>query len=369
MVLALSSLPVVILGLPAGAWIDRWDRKRTMALSDAGRGIAVGSLVVALLSGHLSLALICASAVLEGICSVFFSLAETASLPQVVASEQLSTAAAYNQALFSIAFVVGPPLGGVLFTVNPLLPFGLDALSFLISMVTLLAITIPFQQSRLATKPHLLREIGEGLAWLWCEPISRYLTVMQALIGIALGGSALVIIRLVAHALPYASARTLPAITGTLLTFAGIGGILGAILSPRLLRHFTLPHIIGGSLWLQGAIMTLLIMAPGYWGLATLFVASYCLWPAFNASLTGYRLARIPDQLQGRVNSVYQLSRYAADPVGALLIGLLLAHMGIVVTALTRGILVLGIAVLTTLVLRKHTRRDVISATAAREHV
>ena len=348
-VLALTSLPFVFLALPAGAWIDRWDRKWTMIISDIARGLAIGSLMIALMIGHISLALIYASALVEGIGTVFFSLAETASLPQVVSKEQLSLATNYNQALFSIAFLAGPPLGGALFALNPILPFSSDALSFLISIISLRLITVPFQQPHTPTQARMFHEIGEGILWLWHDPLSRYLTVMNSLINVALGGSVLIFIRLVARALPHVSAQALPAFTGTLLTFAGIGGILGAVLCARLLQYFTLPRLISGSLWVQGGILTLLIVAPGYIGLAVLFVASYFLWPSFNAATRGYRLARIPDQLQGRVNSVYRLCGYVADPAGALLIGLLLSHAGIVVTALTRGLFILGIALLTTI--------------------
>jgi MFS family permease len=352
-VLALTSLPFVFLALPAGAWIDRWDRKRTMIISDIARGLAIGSLMIALLIGHVSLAIIYASALGEGIGTVFFSLAETASLPQVVSKEQLSLATNYNQALFSIAFLAGPPLGGALFALNSFLPFSLDALSFLISIISLRLITVPFQQPRPVSQPHLLREISEGILWLWHEPQSRYLTVVYSLVNIALGGSVLIFIQLVARALPHVSARALPAFTGTLLTFAGIGGILGSIVCAGLLQCFTLPRLICGSLWLQGSILTLLVVAPGYVGLAVLFVASYFLWPSFNAALSGYRLARIPDQLQGRVNSVYRLCGYGADPVGALLIGILLSHTGIVVTTLARGLFILGIALLTSITFRR----------------
>ncbi len=352
-VLALASLPFVFLALPAGAWIDRWDRKCTMIISDSVRGLTIGSLMIALLIGHISLALVYVSALSEGIATVFFSLAETASILQVVSKNQLSLAANYNQALFSIAFLAGPPLGGALFALNPLLPFGLDTLSFLISIISLGLITVPFQQSRSAKQSHLLRDIGEGLWWLWREPQSRYLTVMYSLVNTALGGSVLIIIRLVARALPHISAQTLPAFTGTLLTFAGIGGILGAVACARLLQYLTLPRLICGSLWLQGSILSLLAVAPGYGGLAVLFVASYFLWSPFNAALSGYRLARIPDQLQGRVNAVFRLCGYGAAPAGALLIGLLLSHAGIVVTTLARGVFILGIALLTTIIFRR----------------
>src|SRR5215831_5211764 len=81
---ALRALAYVLLGLPAGALIDRWDRKRTMILCDIGRALALGSIPLALALGHLSIAQIYLVALIEGSLFVFFSLAETAALPQVV---------------------------------------------------------------------------------------------------------------------------------------------------------------------------------------------------------------------------------------------------------------------------------------------
>ena len=349
-VLALTSLPFVIVSLPAGAWIDRWDRKRTMMICDLGRGLTLTCLVGGLLSGHASLALIYATTLLESLCSVFFSLAETASLPQVVDKRQLASALNANQALFSLAFLLGPPVGGLLVSVHILLPFALDAVSFVVSVVTLFLITTPFQGNRSAQSEsvrRLLHEIGEGLRWLWHEPKNRFLTLLNGLTALALGASVLVIIRLVTRVIPVGAEQMLPTYTGVLLTCGGIGGLLGTAMCAYLLKRLTLPLLICSTLWLQGAVFFLLILAPGYVALAVLFVVSYALWPTFNAALASYRLARIPDELQGRINAIYQLVGYTASPLGAILMSILLAQEGIIVTAAARSVLLVLAAAVT----------------------
>lgn len=343
-VLALNSLPFLFLALPAGALIDRWDRKRVMMISDVGRGAATGSIAIALLIGHLTIAQLFIAALVKGICTVFFEIAEVASLLQVVAAVQLATATSYNQALASIAFLAGPPLGGALFAIHPLLPFGLDAVSFLISIVSLWCIRTPFQRARPIMSTHLGHEIIEGLRWIWHAPPVRTLALLSGAVNSILGGSVLVIIGLAARALPGTSPAALPAATGVLLTAAGIGGIGGAIISAQVVRRLRLRQVVLGFLWLQGSILTLLALAPGYGTLAVLFVLSYFLWPAYNAAILGMRLALIPEQLQGRVNAVYRLVLYAADPLGAVVVGFSLAHVGIEVTALGRGGLFLCVA-------------------------
>src|SRR5947208_2885522 len=108
---ALRGLPFALFSLPAGALIDRWDRKRVMILCDIGRAIALGSIPVALALHGLTYMQLYLVSILEGTLFVFFNLAESACLPHVVAKEQLPAAVAQNEVLFSASNVVGPALG------------------------------------------------------------------------------------------------------------------------------------------------------------------------------------------------------------------------------------------------------------------
>jgi MFS family permease len=89
-----QSLPYMLFYLPAGALVDRWNRKRVMLIADAGRALALGSLALVLAFGSLTLAQIVVVAFVEGSLFVFFSLAESAALRQIVPKEQLPTAVA-----------------------------------------------------------------------------------------------------------------------------------------------------------------------------------------------------------------------------------------------------------------------------------
>src|SRR5919197_4828161 len=116
--------------LPAGAVVYRWDRKRTMIVADAGRTLALCSLAIALAADKFTFAQVVIVAFVEGTLFVFFSLSESAALPQVVAKEQLPTAVAQNQARIQGADLVGQPLGGALFGISRLLPIAADAISY-----------------------------------------------------------------------------------------------------------------------------------------------------------------------------------------------------------------------------------------------
>jgi MFS family permease len=89
-----QTLPYMLFYLPAGALVDRWDRKRVMILTDALRALALSSLAVALALDTFSFAQVVVVAFVEGTMFVFFSLSESAALPQVVVKEQLSAAVA-----------------------------------------------------------------------------------------------------------------------------------------------------------------------------------------------------------------------------------------------------------------------------------
>jgi MFS family permease len=156
-----QSLPFILFYLPAGALVDRWDRKRVMLVTEAGRAAALGSLAVTLALGSTPFAQIVVVAFVEGSLFVFFRLSEGAALPRVVPREQLPTAVAQNQAREQGADLAGQPLGGALFGISHALPFLFDALSYAASFVSLLFIRRSFQ------------EVRESLATHTCSPRSR----------------------------------------------------------------------------------------------------------------------------------------------------------------------------------------------------
>src|SRR5215469_6013045 len=145
---ALRSLAYLLLGLPAGALIDRWDRKRTMILCDGGRALALGSIPLALALHQLTMLQIYLVSLIEGTLFVFFGLAESAALPRVVAKTQLPAATAQNEATEGVVTLIGPSLGGTLFGLGRALPFLVDAISYAASVLSLLWIRLPFQEER-----------------------------------------------------------------------------------------------------------------------------------------------------------------------------------------------------------------------------
>ncbi len=152
------------LRLPAGALVDRWDRRRVMLCCDGVRAAALLAVVAAVAAGVAGVGLLLVAVVVESASGVFFLPAERAALRSVVPVEQLSSALAVNQAREFAAELAGPPLGGLLLGLGRALPFLGDALSYAYSFVAVLLVRTPLRVARDADRPTgLVREVADGL--------------------------------------------------------------------------------------------------------------------------------------------------------------------------------------------------------------
>jgi hypothetical protein len=125
---------------------------------------------VALWLTRLTLAQLYLVAGVEGTLFVFFNLAEVASLPRVVTTEQLPAATTQNQATDGVTALLSPQLGGALYGALRALPFEADAVSYGASAISPLFIRARFQAKRTLARRRLHVEILEGLTWLWRQP-------------------------------------------------------------------------------------------------------------------------------------------------------------------------------------------------------
>src|SRR5947199_8340922 len=191
---ALRALPYLIFSLPAGALIDRWDRKRVMIFCDTGRALSMASIPFALAIGQLTVLQLFIVSAIEGTLYVFFNIAEAACLPRVVPKEQLPAATAQNMATDGITALIGPPLGGALYTAGKFLPFIADAFSYAVAVVSLFFIMLTFQKERVAAPRKLWVEIQEGLAWLWHHPLIRFIAILTGGWNLITAGFTLIII-------------------------------------------------------------------------------------------------------------------------------------------------------------------------------
>jgi MFS family permease len=339
---AVRALPYLFFSLPAGALVDRWDRKRVMMLCDTGRAIAIGSIPVALALNHLSLAQLYVVSAVEGSLFVFFNIAEVACLPRVVSKEQLPAATAQNAATDGTAALLGPALGGALFGLHALLPFVADAVSYAFSVVSLFFIPARFQGERKAEARRSLRaEIVEGLVWLWRQPLIRFIAVLTGVTNIP--GIALIVI-VVAQQKMHASSL----VVGLIFAIGGIGGIIGAAIAPWIQKRLRFDTVIIGMMWVWTLIFPLFALAPNPVWLGIVVSVTFVSAPVYNVVQLSYRLALIPDELQGRVNSVFRLIAFAGQPLGLAVTGFLLEAFSPLATVLIFMTLQLSMTLLAT---------------------
>jgi MFS family permease len=325
---AMRALPYALLILPAGALVDRWNRKRVMILCDIGRALALGSIPIALILGHLTIAQLFIVSLVEGTLFTFFGLAETACLPQVVAKEQLPTAAAQGMLIDSVSGLIGPSIGGVLYGIGRAIPFLTDAISYGASVVSLFLIKAQFQEERDHEPLHLWADIKEGLSWLWKQPLLRFLALLTGgMIAPVVGYSLILIV--IAQS-QHASAFTI----GVIFACGGVGSILGTFLVTPLQKRFSFGKIMIGSTWIWALTWLLFAVAPNPLVLGIVTAVSFIIVPIFLSVQFGYRLALIPDHLQGRVNSVFRLIAFGSEPIGLAVTGILLQAFGPITTVL-----------------------------------
>jgi predicted MFS family arabinose efflux permease len=318
----LNQLPWLLLGLPAGALADHWPRKRIMLLSDLVRALAVTSVVVALAVGALGFLQIAVAAVVEGSAYVFFAVCERGAVRQVVSSERVPEAIARLESKDYGAVVVGPAVGGVLFDLARLWPFVADAISYAGSFVALLLIRRQFQEPRANRERPRLKDVADGLTWIWQRPFLRTCQILVAGGNVFWGALYLTVI-VIAKRDGASGSRI-----GLMLTIAGLGGLAGALLAPWLLRHISLRWTVVGSQWVKAALVPLLLISPNPLFMGLVVGSIQWVGPVWNAGIVGYRTAAAPDRLQGRIQGAASLIAQGASSIGPLAAGVALSELG-----------------------------------------
>jgi predicted MFS family arabinose efflux permease len=311
-------LPMLLFQVPAGALVDRWDRRRVMIVCDAVRAAGLASIVVALATGHLHLVHIIIVGFVEGTMSVAHELSSSAAIPNVVHSSQIATALSRNEARERGATMLGTPLGGILFGFGRAVPFVLDALSYLVSLVTLLFIKKEFQEARSDEPARIL----DGVRWLLRNAFLRTATFLVA--GSNLLFRALFLIVVVMAQEQGASSAAI----GVLFGIAGAAGLLGALAATWCRRVLSLRTIVVGANWMWALLMVVIVTTDHFYVLGAAYAAMWFVGPLWNVAVASYQLEITPDHLQGRVLGAVSMLAFGALPLGSLAGGYLLQAFG-----------------------------------------
>lgn len=355
LVLAVDAVAQLVVGLPGGALADRWDRRRVMLCSEAAQALAVASLAVALWHDIATVPHMVAVAAVLGSCRALFEPAEDASLPRIVPESQLATAVSLNAARSSVGQMAGTALGGFLVAVGRWVPFAVDAVTHAMAFVGLLFLRMP--PSPPAERRHFLREVLDGLRWVLGRPEMRVTAWCAVTLNLFFSAYYLVIIVL-------AQSRGVPAgEIGVMAAMLGAGGVLGALIAPRLSTLLSPHQAIAGVFWALTALAPLAVFVSNGYLMGALFAGMALLAPTANTVITTHQLLRTPDELRGRLSGVMNVVVGTAAALGPALGGVLAQLLpGSGAVLLCAG----GIAVITVLVtvhpvLRAYPRKDVMA--------
>jgi len=325
---ALVWLPWLVVGLPAGAWVDRLPRRPILLACNAVSIVGYASVPVSAWIGALTYPQLVLVALVAGVPAVFFSTAYHAYLPTVLAAEDLLEGNSRLQVSETASQVAGPSLAGLLAqafgAVSALL---VNAATFVVSTVCLLLIGVrEAPVRRTGERPALGRQVVEGLRFVVHDRYLRPMVSYAALVNFALMGyQAVQVVFLV---------RTVGAgsfAVGLLVASGSAGGVVGALAVPfvgrRLgtARGLVLAQLIGGPFALLLPLTT-----PGP-GLAFFAAGAFMVGAGIticNVMLSSFRQAYCPPRLLGRVVATTMVLNHSTIPLGALLGGLLAAQLG-----------------------------------------
>ncbi|MCX4985877.1 MFS transporter [Streptomyces sp. NBC_00572] len=336
-------LAFLLVGLPAGAWVDRSRHRRVMIAGDLGRAVLLASVPVAALLGVLTLPQLYAVAFGLSLCTVFFDVAAQSLLPRMVDGERLVEANVRLETTRNLVQAAGPGVGGVLLAVvaSPV-ALALDAFSYLASALLLARIrqadTVPGPDAALGTgagdrdpgdkgRAGLRAEIGAGLRFVFRHPLLRAVTLASAISNFCGTIGAAMLMVLLAGELELS-----PLWCGLVFTAEAIGGLLGGLLTARLAARFGTGLAMGGSVLLSGVLW--LAAVPSFqadWRFAVGVALQGLGWAAFMPFKIGAVTLRqrvCPPDLLGRVTATVRFVVWGTMPLGALVGGLLGEHFG-----------------------------------------
>ncbi|WP_350277769.1 MFS transporter [Kribbella sp. HUAS MG21] len=314
-------LPQLVVQLPAGVLVDRWDRRRVMLCADLVGMLAIASVPAAMLLYRLTVPHLLAAAFLEGTAAICYQLAERAAVRSVVHPDHLPAALSQNEARSKGAGLVGQPLSTTLLSFASWMPFGVTVVGHAVSMVTLLAIRTPFQRPQ--RKPATLwKDLGEGLRWMREQKLLRSALAVISVTNLVSQVLSLSMILIVKES---GGAVTTIGLIGLA---TGLGGLLGALCGSWFMKRLSLTTLFVGTLVLRVVLIPVIALTPEPWLLAGVFAAMSWAGGLMNVAGGVYQVRITPEEMQGRAASVGALVTSGANSLGPLTGGLLLGAVG-----------------------------------------
>ncbi|HGX1359597.1 TPA: MFS transporter [Staphylococcus aureus] len=324
---ALSFIPYAILGLPAGALIDRLNKKTIMKCADIIRFVSYLSIPVLSFFNMLSIFQIYVVAIISGIGLVFHSISEVSIIPSIVKEEDLASANSYIYATQNVSEFLGPIIGGLLYTYMgySILIF-IDSMTFLLSFFSLILIKIEtksiFNQEKLSGK-NFLSDVKVGFDYLLSNSTIRVMAVVVSLSNLIISPYYIYIVMFVKEDMNQSSQAL-----GLVLGISSLGALIGSLSASFLLKLFNFGKLIVIILFLDTIFRLMLPFSTYIFILIPLLGLTYMTQSILNIAIITLRQKKCSENMLGRVNSFFKTMVFAFRPIGLFLGGILLENKG-----------------------------------------
>lgn len=326
---ALQTAAFLVLSLPAGAWVDRWRKKRVLVCCDLARALLLATLPVAWLLDVLTIGQVFVVVAAVGCLTVFFDVAAQSYLPEIVESDAIAEGNGKLQAAHQVVAVGGPSAAAwVIRVIGAPLTLVVTAVGMALSAVFVSRIEHEEESKPKEGRRPLRHDVMEGLRFVRGNPLLVRITSTTGISNFSSAGLEALMVLYVLQVLGLSEAAL-----GLVFSLGAIGGLIGAFTAARLSRIVGEGRIIPAS----SAVFAIAALnvplastgAPLAWLIGGTFLVSWSV-VVYNITQVSFRQRLCPKPLLGRMNASIRFLVWGPMPLGALVGGLLGTWIGIV---------------------------------------
>jgi MFS family permease len=328
-----QKLPWLAFGLWAGALADRLDRRKVVMVADTLRSLVIAALCVTIFTGRTNITVVLIAMLLYGVAEVFADTTTSTLLPMLVAKADLGTGNQRLQAGFlTCNQLLGPPVGAFLFAAGAAWPFVVQVVCVLLAVLLVSKIAASGGETELMTgaeasgePTHVLRDIGEGLRWIWGHAAVRTLALVILVFNVTWAAAWSVLVLWSRDRLGMSEVGF-----GLLTTGSAVGGIIGTALYGRIELRFSLANIMRVCLLLEVLTHAAFALTTAGWlaiAIMVEFGAYAFVWGTVSNTV---RQRAVPRRFQGRVSAVYMMCVFGGIIAGQAIGGGIAEKWGVV---------------------------------------
>jgi ENTS family enterobactin (siderophore) exporter len=321
---ALGTLPDLAVALFAGALADRADRKRMMLVADLGRAVLTALIPLSVALGGPTMAVILVVAAPLSVLRAVFRAGYISSLPGLVGRPQLARANALLETVYSVAFIVGPTVAGVLAAgLGPGPTIAIDAVSYVVSSAGLFLVSRDLRPPPDRVPSPLIAEVREGIVHIAHDPLLRAAILVFATFSAAIASVVSGLAFRITHELGQP-----PTALGAVMTAWGVGAVVGSLAAGRVGRETPVARVLLGSLVVAAIALVGVALVESVAAMAVLAALFGAAESVTTVTYISVRAAYSPDRLLGRIAGTARVIALALQPIGMLAGGALLDAVG-----------------------------------------